>query len=103
LNVPNVSDVRQIEIHTAEPLLPGPSYLEVDIAIAKLKNYKLPGSDQILEGLIQAGGETLLSVIHKLLNSICNMDQCKESVIVPIKKQGDIVQYHCNQLHTKSY
>jgi hypothetical protein len=30
----------QIEIHTAEALVPGPSHLEVEIAIAKLKNYK---------------------------------------------------------------
>jgi hypothetical protein len=37
LNVHNVSDVRQIEIHTAEPLVPGCSRLEVEIAIAKLK------------------------------------------------------------------
>jgi hypothetical protein len=29
LNVHNVSDVRQIETHTAEPLVPGPTYLEV--------------------------------------------------------------------------
>jgi hypothetical protein len=29
LNVHDVSDVRQIEIHTAEPLAPGPSHLEV--------------------------------------------------------------------------
>jgi hypothetical protein len=36
LNVHNVSDVRQIEVHTAEPLVPGPSHLEVEIAIAKL-------------------------------------------------------------------
>jgi hypothetical protein len=35
-----MSDVRQIEIHTAEPLVPGPSRLEVEIAIAKLKRYK---------------------------------------------------------------
>jgi hypothetical protein len=41
----HVSDVRQIEVHTAEPLVPGPSHLEVEIAIAKLKKYKLPGSD----------------------------------------------------------
>jgi hypothetical protein len=34
LNVHNVSDVRQIEVHTAEPLVPGAS-LEVEIAIAK--------------------------------------------------------------------
>jgi hypothetical protein len=31
LNVHNVSDVRQIEIHTAEPLVPGFSHLEVEI------------------------------------------------------------------------
>jgi hypothetical protein len=37
LKVHNVSDVRQIEIHTAEPLVPGPSSLEAEIAIAKLK------------------------------------------------------------------
>jgi hypothetical protein len=29
----------------AEPLAPSPSCLEVEIAIAKLKKYKLPGSD----------------------------------------------------------
>jgi hypothetical protein len=41
LNVHDVSDVRQI-IQDAEPLLPGPSRLEVEIAIAKLKKYKSP-------------------------------------------------------------
>jgi hypothetical protein len=46
LNVHNVSDVRQIEVHTAEPLVPGPSHLEVEIAIAKLKKYKSPGSEK---------------------------------------------------------
>jgi hypothetical protein len=39
LNVHNVSDVRQIEVHIAEPLVPGPSRPEVEIAIAKLKMY----------------------------------------------------------------
>jgi hypothetical protein len=38
LKVHSVSDVRQIEIHTAEPLAPGPSPLVVEIAIAKLKS-----------------------------------------------------------------
>jgi hypothetical protein len=37
LNVHNVSGVRQADVHTAEPLAPGPSRLEVEIAIAKLK------------------------------------------------------------------
>jgi hypothetical protein len=54
----------------AEPLVPGPNHLEVEIAIAKLKKHTLPGSEQILAELIQAGGEILLSVIHKLINSI---------------------------------
>jgi hypothetical protein len=93
LNVHNVSDVRQIEVHTAEPLVPGPSCLEAEIAIAKLKNYKSPGSDQIPAELIQAGGEIVLSVIHKLINSVWNKeelpDQWKESIVLPIHKRGD--------------
>jgi hypothetical protein len=47
LNVQRVSGVRQIEIHTAEPLVPDPSPLEAEIVIAKSKRYKSPGSDQI--------------------------------------------------------
>jgi hypothetical protein len=43
-----VSDVRQIEVHTAEPIVPDPSRLEVEIDIEKLKKYKLLDSDQIL-------------------------------------------------------
>jgi hypothetical protein len=57
--VHNVSDVRQVEEHTAEPLVPGPSYIEVEIAIAKLK-YKSLSIDQILAELIQAVGEIFL-------------------------------------------
>jgi hypothetical protein len=40
--VHNVSDVRQIEVHMAEPLVPGLSRLEVEIAIAKLKKFSYP-------------------------------------------------------------
>jgi hypothetical protein len=91
--VHNVSDVRQIEVHTAEPLLHGPSRLEVENAIAKLKKYKSPGSDEIPAELIQAGGEILLSATHKLINSVWNKeelpDQWKESIIVPVHKKGD--------------
>jgi hypothetical protein len=36
-----------IEIQTAEPLVPGSSHIEVEIAIAKLKKYKSTGSDEI--------------------------------------------------------
>jgi hypothetical protein len=48
------------EVHTVEPLVPGPSRLEVEIASAKLKKYKSPGSDQIPAELIQAEGEITL-------------------------------------------
>jgi hypothetical protein len=74
LNVHKFSDVMQIEIHTAESLVPGPSHIEVDISIAKLKNYTSPGSDQILAELIQVGGEMLVSGIHKIINSIWNKE-----------------------------
>jgi hypothetical protein len=70
--VQNVNYIRQIEVHTSEPLVPGPNRLEVEIAIAKLKKYKSPGSVQIPAELIQAGGEMLLSAIHELINSIWN-------------------------------
>jgi hypothetical protein len=59
-----------IEVHTAKPLVPGRSRLEVEIAIAKLKKYKSSGSDQIRAELIQAGGKKVLSAIHKLINSM---------------------------------
>jgi hypothetical protein len=74
LNVHNDSDVRQIEEHAAEPLAPGPSRLEVEIAIGKFKKYKSPGSDQIPAELIQAEDKILLSVIHKLINSVWNKE-----------------------------
>jgi hypothetical protein len=38
LNVHNVSGVRKIEVHMAEPLVPGPSHHEVEIAVEKLKS-----------------------------------------------------------------
>jgi hypothetical protein len=53
----NLSEVKQI--HTAEPLETGPSSLQVKIAIAKLKKYKLIGSDKTVAELIQVGGEKI--------------------------------------------
>jgi hypothetical protein len=62
--------VRQIEIHTAEPLLPEPSASEFEVAIRKLKRYKSPGVHEIPAELIQAGEETLRSEIHKRIRLI---------------------------------
>jgi hypothetical protein len=81
-----------MEIYTAVPLSPEPSPFEVEIAIAKLKKYKSPGSDQIPAELIQVGGEILQSEIHKLINSMWSKgqlpDQWKESITVRIYKKG---------------
>jgi hypothetical protein len=77
----------------AELLVPEPSPSVVEIAIAKLKTCKLPGIDKIPLELIRAEGETLHSEIRKLINSIWNKEelpeQWKESIIVPIYKNGD--------------
>jgi hypothetical protein len=101
LNVHSVSDVRQIQIHTAEPLVPCISHLEVEIAVAKFEKCKSPGSDQIRAELIQARSEILLSAIHKLINSVRKEeelpDQWKESIIVPIHKKND--KTGCNNYH----
>jgi hypothetical protein len=83
LNVHTVSDVRQIEVHTVEPLVPGRSRLEVEIAIAKLKTNKLQGSDQwkacIIVPVHKKGNKTdcnnylgisLLSTSYKILSNI---------------------------------
>jgi hypothetical protein len=79
-------------MHRSEPLVPGPSHLEVEISIAKLKKYNPPGSDQIQAELYQAGGDTLVSEIHKLVTSIWNKEELpdlwKESIIVLIHKTG---------------
>ena len=91
LNVHVVNDVRQEEIHTAEPLVPEPSAFEVELAIEKLKSHKSPGIDRIPGELIKAGGRTIRCVIHKLI-SIWNKEELpeewKESIIVPIYKKG---------------
>jgi hypothetical protein len=93
LNVHGAKDVRQAEIHTAEPLVPEPSAVEVELAIEKLKSHKSPGIDQIPAELIKTGGRTIRLVIHKLIISIWDKEELpeewKESIIVPIHKKGD--------------
>jgi len=93
LNVHGVNDVRKKELHTAEPLVPGPSAFEIEMAIEKLKSHKPPGIYQIPAELIKAGGRTICFEIHKLIISIWNreglLEEWKESIIVPICKNGD--------------
>jgi hypothetical protein len=112
LNVHNVSDVRQIKVLTAEPLIPGPSHLEVETAIAKLKNYISPGSDQFTVELFETRGETLLWSTNALIvfgiRNNCLISGrslllyqftkrvTKRTVII-------IVGYQCYQFHTQFY
>jgi hypothetical protein len=81
----------------------------------KLKIYKLPGIDQILAELMQAGGLHFES--HRVINPILNREELsqhwKESVILPtsnifikrtMKLTVVIVEgYSWYQLHTKFY
>jgi sorting nexin-29 len=93
LNVHGFSDVRQTEIHTAEPLLLEQSALDVELGIEKIKSHKSPDIDQIPAELIKAGGRTIRCAIHKLIIAIWNKEELpeewKESVLVPIHKKGD--------------
>jgi len=75
--------------------------------------YKSPGIDQIPAEVIQAGGNTLSSEIHKLINSIWNKEgrpqQWKKSITTPIygkDAETDLAiteEYHSYQPHTKFY
>jgi len=87
LNVHGVTNVRQTEIHTAEPLVPEPSASEVELAIEKLKSHRSPGIDHIPAEMIKAGGRTIHSKFCKLINSIWNKEGLPEEwkpFIVPI-------------------
>ena len=65
-----VCDVRQTEIHKAEPLVLEPSAFEFQMAIEKLKRRISPGIHQIRAEFMKSGGRTIPSKIHKLINSI---------------------------------
>jgi hypothetical protein len=93
LNVHWVNDVRQTEIHTAEPLVLELSAFEVEMAVGKLQRHESPGTDKIPAELIKAGGRTIRSEIHELINSLWNKEELSEewsgSIVVPVYKKGD--------------
>jgi hypothetical protein len=80
LNAQDAGDIRQTKIHTAEPFMPEPDAAGVDIAIKKLKRYKVPDSDQIPAELIQAFTKRVIRLTAVVIEA-----------------------YHCCQLHTKYY
>jgi hypothetical protein len=96
-----------------ELVVPGPSHLEVEIAIAEMKKLKSPGSDNILAELIQAGGETLVSVTTNRLIPFGIRKNClisgRSLLLYQFTRRARnptviiIMGYHCYQLHTKFY
>jgi len=93
LNIRGVNNVRQIEIHTTEPIVPKPSALDVVMTIEKLRRQKSPVIDQIPADLIKAGGRTIRPEIQKRIHFIWNKEELqeewKESIIIPVYKKGD--------------
>jgi hypothetical protein len=106
LNVHRESDVKNIEKHTAEPLVTEPSPSEVEVAIAKLNKYKSPE-------LIQAGGGILLPEIRKLIILFGVRKNCLSNGRSLLRYQFTrratqltvliIERHHCYQLHIKFY
>jgi len=75
LNVHEVHDVRQPEIHTAEPLASKVSVFAIEMTSEKLKRYKSPGTEQISAETIKAGSRAIRFLIHKLSNSVRNKEE----------------------------
>jgi len=75
-NVHGVKDVRQAEIHTAEPLVPKPSASQVELTIGKLKS---PGFDQIPAELIKTGVEQFAWRFINLLRLFGRRRNCLKS------------------------
>jgi len=90
LSVLGINGVRQTEIHTAEPLVPELSVSEFEMAVEKVKTNKSSGTDHIPAELMKAGGRTIRSEIHKLINSIWYKEELpeewKKSIIIHIYK-----------------
>jgi hypothetical protein len=98
LNVHGVHNVRQGDIHTAVPLIPEPSLVEVEIPIGKLKSYKFPGTDQIPAEFIKAGVKRYVLRYTNLLVLYGIRRNCHSSgrslITIPIHKEGD--EAECN-------
>jgi hypothetical protein len=59
---------------TAKPFVPEPNAPEAEVTVQKMQRYESSGVDQLPAALIQAGGETLCSEVHKLIKLIWNKE-----------------------------
>jgi hypothetical protein len=82
----------RLRLRLSRATSPELSASEVEMDIEKLKIHKAPGIAQIPTEMIKTGGRTILSEIHKLINSIWDMKElpryCQESMTMHIYK-GD--------------
>jgi hypothetical protein len=96
-NVHGVNDVRQTEIHTAEPLVPKPNANELEMAIESPRRHKSPGIAQIPAELIKRGVELFpLRTINLLIPSGIKRNCLRSGRIrsfLPIYKKGDTKDY----------
>jgi hypothetical protein len=80
-------------MHTAGPFVLYPRASEFEDAIGKLKRYKSPGVVQIPTEILQAGGDTKHSEIHKLIMLIWKKEKFprlrKYSIVESIHRKGD--------------
>jgi hypothetical protein len=110
LNVRRDSDVRKVEMHAAEPLIPDLVILRLKWLLQSLKSLKLPSNDQILAELIQGEGETYGLRSMNLLILFGIRKNClisgRSLLLYQFTRKAMkliIVGYHCYQLHTKFY
>jgi hypothetical protein len=111
LNVHSVSYIRQIKIHTAEPLVSGPARLEVETAIAKFKCINHQVVIKFLQNLFRqetkcnclrsANSLILFGIKKNCLISGRNLLLYQFTKKVTKLTVMIIVGYHCYQHHRK--
>jgi len=68
----------EFKIYTAEPWIPEPSEIEVEMSVKKLKKFRSPEIDNIPAELIKAGGTALIKELHKLIGVIWRKEELPE-------------------------
>jgi hypothetical protein len=73
-----VGNVRQTEIHTAEPLVNESGAFEIGMVNEKIESHKSQVTAPVRAELIKAGDTAICSEIRKFINSIWNKEKMPE-------------------------
>jgi hypothetical protein len=87
LKVHNVSDIGQIEIHSAELLVPGPSHLGLKLLLRSCKSVNRQVVIKFLQNFFKK--EAKCYYLRAVWNKEELPDRWKESIIIPIRRKGD--------------